>query len=188
MKAHDGLFDNVWMNELSYQLAFQQSWFMKNIANGHTYPYQHTGTHRLLGVRYFTKKPKDNNVYRDKNVIEDLYDKLIGAFDYYTQRLGYPKMELLEIGLNLQFQGQDGTDHCDGVEGQSAFVLMLSNEPMGEDTGGEFYHKPSDTLVPFKSGRLIEFNAEDWHHGKAFNVPQVARFSIKWLGQPLQIT
>ena len=33
MKAHDGLFDNVWLNELSYQLAFQQSWFMKNIAN-----------------------------------------------------------------------------------------------------------------------------------------------------------
>ena len=188
MKVHDGLFDNVWMNELSHQLANNQAWYMRNIANSFTYPYGLTGTHRLLGIRYFTKESQSNMVIRDPNVNEQIYEKVIGAFDYFTPKLGYPKMELLEIGLNLQFKEQDGTDHCDGVAGQTAFILMLSNEPMGEDKGGEFYHKPTDSLVPFKIGRLIEFSAEDWHHGKAFTVPQVARFSIKWLGQPLQIT
>ena len=186
MKAHDGLFDYVWMNELSHQLENQQAWYMRNIANAYTYPYLQKGTHRLLGVKYFLKQSQSNNIHYEKLTLPDVSEKLIGAFDYFTKRLGYPKMELLEIGLNLQFMGQDGTDHCDGVKGQTAFVLMLSNEPMGEVTGGEFYHKPSDTLIPFKIGRLVEFNAEDYHHGKAFNVPQIARFSIKWLGQPLQ--
>ena len=50
MKAHDGLFDYVWMNELSHQLENQQAWYMRNIANAYTYPYLQKGTHRLLGT------------------------------------------------------------------------------------------------------------------------------------------
>ena len=101
MKAHDGLFDYLLMNELSHQLANQQAWYMRNIANAYTYPYLQKGTHRLLGVKYFLKQSQSNNIHYEKLTLRDVSEKLIGAFDYFTKRLGYPKMELLEIGLNL---------------------------------------------------------------------------------------
>ena len=92
-------------------------------------------------------------------------------------------MRLMEIFVNLQFKGMDGTLHKDGfVKSKTAFILMLANEHVSGDIGGEFFHQPTNTKIPYGYGKLIELDAEDLHMGLAFNKPNVARISIKYVG------
>jgi hypothetical protein len=93
------------------------------------------------------------------------------------------KMKLMEISTNLQFKHMDGTLHNDGTKEQSVFILMLSNNNIVEDIGGEFFHQPTNTSVSFEHGKLIEQNGVDLHRGFAFNKPFIPRMSVKFVGE-----
>ena len=92
-------------------------------------------------------------------------------------------MMLNQISANLQFCNMDGSYHIDGEGDDCVFILMLANEHVDEDIGGDFFHKTTETNVPFKYGRLIEQNGLDVHKASAFNKPNIARMSIKWVGK-----
>ena len=77
----------------------------------------------------------------------------------------------------------DGTPHIDGGPDDYAYILLMCNEKLPKNIGGEFIHLPSKTKVPFESGRLIEIAANDLHRADAFDKPYFARMSIKWVGQ-----
>jgi hypothetical protein len=180
MKVHEDVFDKEWVDQISVGL-FHEPWYAKGVANRKTWPFGNKGSHLFFHNTYFNRINDDNITY-DKNF--KLTDYLIKAF-YHLKKISNKQLRLMEIGSNLQFYGMDGTIHKDGSDKETIFILMLSNETINEDIGGEFYHEPSDTKVPFKHGRLIEFNAADSHKGMAFNKPYIARYSIKWRGLQL---
>ena len=93
--------------------------------------------------------------------------------------------ELIEIHCNLQFKGMNGTIHQDGGDNETAYIMMLTDDEVEKDSGGEFYHEPTGEYVDFKQGRLIEMTASDPHKGLAFNVDNACRYSIKWVGRNL---
>ena len=177
LEVHDGLFDKRYIDELSHRLV-NGTWYANNVANRSSWPYGELGTHRLLGHSIFNRL--DNNRIRYSND-EFMVNSLTNAFEYVCNRLN-KKLLLDQIDCNLQFKDMDGTAHKDGNENQTVFILMLSNEHIIEDIGGEFIHIPSNSTIKFKQGRLIEFTANELHLGKAFNVPNICRFSIKFMG------
>ena len=74
--------------------------------------------------------------------------------------------------------------HKDGIEENlSVFILMISNELITENIGGEFYHQPTNTSVPYEYGKVIEQSGTDLHRGFAFKKPYTARMSIKYVGK-----
>ena len=179
IKIHDNVFDQKWIIELSSQLL-KEGWTANNVANRNTFPYQESGTHRLLGKTFFLRQSHDNIIYDHTNM--NLCQNLINAFDHIT-RISDMNMQLMEITGNLQFKDMDGSFHRDGFENQRAFILMLNNEQLPKNIGGAFIHKPTNKKVPFEAGRLIEIAANDLHRADAFNKPYFARMSIKWVGQ-----
>ena len=177
IKAHDGLFDVRYLNELSYQLSISP-WYTGNIANRMTYPYGEKGTHRLLGQTIFKKRGLNNILTKgEPHLINNLQNCFINFIEKFKQ-----ERELVEIHLNLQFMGMDGTIHHDGNENQTAYILMLTDDVIENECGGNFYHQPTKQYIPFKQGRLIEMTASDPHKGLAFIEPNMCRYSIKWVG------
>lgn len=178
LKIHENIFDKRWIDELSHSL-FEQPWFSNNIADRKTWPYGNKGASLFLGNDYF-RRINDNEIIYNQNI--NFSKNLIAAFFAISNKL-QRKMKLMEITANLQFKEMDGALHKDGLEKDSVFILMLCNDYTEEDIGGEFYHEPTNTLVPFKSGRLIEQNGDDLHKGLAFKKPNIARMSIKFVGE-----
>ena len=175
MKIHDSLFDIKWINELASGLL-NCSWQANNTANRTTWPYGLSGTHRLLGHRFFFRENQDQINYSSWN--RELANTLINAFQ---QQINKNKLTLIDISANLQFKGMDGTWHTDGDHRDTSFVLMLYY-PEDKVTGGELLLKPN-TTVKFKQGRLIEFPANQSHRANAFNQSFIPRMSIKWVGR-----
>ena len=179
MKIHKDIFDKKWLDELSYSLM-DEPWFASNIANRKTWPYGLKGTHLLLGQNYFKRIDIDHINY-GKNL--SITNNLIASFSAIENRLNQ-KMELQEIATNLQFHGMDGTLHKDSHhEDDYTFILTISNELITEDMGGEFHHQPTETLVPFKFGNVIEIKGLDFHRGLAFKKPYIPRISVKYVGR-----
>lgn len=179
IKIHDNIFDQKWIVEISSQLL-KEGWTANNVANRNTFPYQESGTHRLLGKTFFLRQSHDNIIYDHTNM--NLCQNLINAFDH-IRRISDRNMQLMEITGNLQFKDMDGSFHRDGFENQKAFILMLNNEQLPKNIGGAFIHKPTNKKISFQAGRLIEIAANDLHRADAFNKPYFARMSIKWVGQ-----
>ena len=180
LKIHQNIFDKKWLDDLAYDLI-KQPWFASNIANRKTWPYGDKGTHLLFGTTYFIRQNDNIINYAYNNL--DLSHALINSFSAIQQRVRR-KMKLKEILANLQFQGMDGPLHADGGnENDSIFILMLSNENITEDIGGEFFHQPTNTFVNFEHGKLIEQSGADLHRGFAFKKPYVPRMSIKYVGE-----
>jgi len=175
MKIHDSLFDIKWINELASGLL-NSPWQANNTANRTRWPYGMSGTHRLLGHRFFFRENQDQINYSSWN--RELANTLINAFQ---QQINKNKLTLIDISANLQFKGMDGTWHTDGDHRDTSFVLMLYY-PEDKVTGGELLLKPN-TTVKFKQGRLIEFPANQSHRANAFNQPFIPRMSIKWVGR-----
>jgi hypothetical protein len=178
IKIHDNIFDRKWLDEVTDRLI-EAPWYANNTANNDTWPYGRQGTHRILGDCFFDRQSENHIRYNQTDL--EFGNALINSFDHIQHKVGR-KMRLIEIFTNLQFAGMDGTIHVDGSSNQSAFILMLSNEHHPENIGGGFYHKPTDTTVDYKYGRLIEITASDAHKGLAFTKPYVARMSVKYLG------
>ena len=115
----------------------------------------------------------------------DLAKTLVDQWGYIKQRLNAQHLRLKECTGNLQFYKQDGQNHVDGDKGEVACILMLADEYIDGDIGGEFYNETQKVTVPFKQGRLMVFDAADLHRGTSFNKENMARLSIKWVGTPL---
>ena len=140
IRIHDNVFDQKWIIELSSQLL-KEGWTANNVANRNTFPYQESGTHRLLGKTFFLRQSHDNIIYDHTNM--NLCQNLINAFDH-IRRISDMNMQLMEITGNLQFKDMDGSFHRDGFENQRAFILMLNNEQLPKNIGGAFIHKPTN--------------------------------------------
>ncbi len=173
---YDDLFDKKYLDDLSYALM-KSSWTADNIANRNTWPYGERGTHLFLGNCFF-RKINDNNIIYNTN--KQLSDELINLF-YYINKKFKKNLELKWISANLQFMGMDGTDHTDGDENTVSYILMLSNEIISEDIGGEFV--VLNEKIKYKYGRLIEISANLLHKGLAFNKPNIARMTIRLTGK-----
>mgnify|MGYP001308811017 FL=1 len=174
----DGIFDELWVKELAHRVH-ALPWYASNVANRVGWPYYKTGSHTIFGNLFF-KKHSLNDIYYDK-IDHQLNLDLINTFNHICkdQKLN---LDLVTIDGNLQFMGMDGTAHTDGPPNHTVFILMLCAFDVPKNIGGEFVHCPSKKVIPFKSGRLITMNAADLHYAKAFNKPNIARFSIKWVG------
>ena len=178
LKIHEDVFDKKWIDDISFTLM-GEPWFAGNVANRKTWPYGKKGTHLLLGNNHFLRMG-DNKIQYSQNI--GLADTLVASFEAIEKKVKR-KMKLMEISTNLQFKDMDGTLHTDGSANQSVFILMLANEYISEDMGGEFFHQPTNQYIKFGHGKLIEQNGEDLHLGLAFNKPYVARMSIKYVGE-----
>jgi|TARA_R100001126_G_C4877628_1_gene177067 hypothetical protein len=170
IKIHDGVFDKKWVDDLAFHLSTNVSYIADNIAGRKSWPYGHTGTHRLMG-RFFYKYNdwKDVTIYQ-----KECFTDLAKAIEYLN-----PNLELREIYANIQFMGMNGSFHVDGDKDYKVYILMLTTED--NTTGGEFFVKDGDT-VPFKHGRVLEFSGDVVHKAHAFNEPNSPRFSIKFGG------
>ena len=177
LKIYDNVFDKFWLDQISDTLI-NQRWKCNNVANRETWPYGNKGSHMIMGNVYF-KRINNNEIYYDENL--ELTKTFINAFDAIQNKS--QKMILNQISANLQFCNMDGSYHIDGEGDDCVFILMLANEHVDEDIGGDFFHKTTETNVPFKYGRLIEQNGLDVHKASAFNKPNIARMSIKWVGK-----
>jgi len=180
IRVHDGLFDYRYLSELSYQLSISP-WYPGNVANRMTYPYGDRGTHRLLGNTIFYREGLNHIITKgDPHLVRNLQNCFTNFLEKFEQ-----ERELIEIHLNLQFKGMNGTIHQDGGDNETAYIMMLTDDEVEKDSGGEFYHQPTNEYVEFKQGRLIEMTASDPHKGLAFNVENACRYSIKWVGRSL---
>ena len=169
IKIHDNVFDKKWVDDLSFHLSTNVSWYPDNIAGRESWPYGEIGQHRLLGRVFY--KQDDIVLYQREKVLE-----FKDAFQHLA-----PNIDLKEIAANLQFQGMNGNYHYDGDDNYKVFILMLTNVNTDDVTGGEFFVKDGDT-VPFRQGRIIEFYGNVLHKAHTFNEPHSPRFSIKFGG------
>ena len=183
MKIFDDVFDKKFLDDLSYRLM-NSAWFANNTANSKTWPYGNKGTHLLLGELYYLRVNDD--VIKMSKTAEDLSHSLKDSF-YHLQKISNTKLKLIEIFANLQFKDMNGTNHIDGKNDETVFILMLSNEIIDEDIGGEFIHEDTKKIVKYKYGRVIQFNANEIHRAMAFNKPNIARLSIKWVGKKFDV-
>ena len=168
IKYYDDIFDKYWVDEAAWKLI-NGPWHATNVANRSTWPYKAQGSHRLLGASFF---PGPNRYH------PELTEMFMRSFEPIMAKVKR-KMKLKEIATNLQFKGMDGTDHQDGYENESSFILMLSNEIIS-CKGGEFIS--GKDKVKFKHGRVIEIKASQMHRALAFKKAHVPRMSVKYIG------
>ena len=114
------------------------------------------------------------------NFIPDSFKSLVLLS---TTNFSNLKLKLIEISSNLQFKDMNGSTHTDGNSKQVAFILMLCEQDLPKNIGGEFIYKPDNKKVSFKHGRIIQFPADSLHAGMSFNKPNYPRISIKYVGE-----
>ena len=179
LKIYDNKFDKFWLSELNHVLLNKEGWKANNVANRTTWPHKTLGTHRLLGMIHFRRG--------DENFIQYGVNKSLSKtlIDSFTHILNFSnlKLKLIEISSNLQFKDMNGSTHTDGNSKQVAFILMLCEQDLPKNIGGEFIYKPDNKKVSFKHGRIIQFPADSLHAGMSFNKPNYPRISIKYVGE-----
>ena len=184
MKVFDDIFDKRFLDEFTNKLRYT-NWYPTNISNRTTWPYGEKGTHSLLGDVLFRRKSFDKIEYgKDK----DLSFQTIDMF-YAIRKAVQRKMILQQIATNLQFMGMDGTNHSDVIDPnveEYSYVLMLSDEYVSSEEGGEFVNDTVGETVPYRYGRTIEFKTSDKHRGLAFKTPHKARYSVKFVGKVIE--
>ena len=177
----DDIFDKRFIDEL-YQLLINGTWKATNSANNYTWPYGEKGTHVLLGETIFIPlnkyQQRSSKTLEEQKIFLDTFDHLCKVFN--------DKLRLDEISTNLQFCGMDGSVHVDGLKNQIVYILMLSNNDLPNDIGGEFINTSTNSKFNFKHGRVIKLNAADKHQGLAFNKPNIPRISVKFMGSTLE--
>ena len=61
-----------------------------------------------------------------------------------------------------------------------------TDEIIDDNQGGEFINHTLEETVPFRYGRVIEFETHQLHRGMAFKIPNVARYSLKFVGKEIE--
>ena len=181
MKIYDNIFDKRFLDEYTYRLRYI-GWDSSNIANRITWPYGERGTHRLMGHSLFRRENEDMIHYSDN---KDLSFQSIEMF-YAIRGFVNKNLFLQHIVANLQFMGMDGTNHTDviteNVE-EYSYILMLSDDFVDANEGGEFVNATLSETVPYKYGRVVEIKTSDVHRGLAFTTPYKPRYSVKFVGK-----
>ena len=187
IQVYDNIFDKIFLLEEARWLLERCNWRVDNVAHRYTKPYGIEGEHRLMGTTIYNNFRGSaerywEHIYKKdrKNGCTEL-EQFVGMYKT-IQSVSKNKCMLQAIEGNLQFQGMPGSFHKDGNENQIAFIMMIAYHDIQENMGGEFFHEPSGERIPFKQGRIIEFGANDTHRADPFNVPNIPRFSIKWIG------
>ena len=184
MRVFDNIFDKKFLDELSNTLRYT-TWSLNNSANRTTWPYGERGTHRLLGNTLFNRKTIDIIEYNYDDL--QLSHKAIEMF-YAIQAHTKRSLYLEQIATNCQFIGMDATNHTDKIDTNAkeySFILMLCDDIIDDNQGGEFINETLGETVPFRYGRLIEFETHEVHRGMAFKIPNVARYSLKFVGKEI---
>ena len=174
MKVSDDYFDSKFLMDMASYLAHAHMWSADNTANRYSYPYGFKGTHLLLGHKIFDK---EENYYTENRKVFNLGMQIFKGIEEMKES----KFDLLQLSANLQFKGMNGTLHTDGTSEQTAFILMFTNEFIGDNVGGKFINDTVKEEVDFKNGRLIEITASDLHRADSLDLEKVLRFSIKVL-------
>ena len=184
MRVFDNIFDKRFLDDFSHKLRLT-TWKVNNTANRTTWPYGDTGTHRLLGNKLFSRKTIDIIEYNDDLQLSHSAIEMFYAIQRHCKR----RLYLEEIATNCQFMGMDGTNHVDVIDSKAkeySFILMLCDEIIDDDQGGEFINETLGETVPFRYGRVIEFETHEVHRGLAFKIPNVARYSLKFVGKEIE--
>ena len=180
MKYYDDILDKRFADEL-YSDLLKCPWYAQNIANRHTFPYGEKGTHLLLGITILNLT---YTVFR-KDVEDRIVEKFLSLFEHLCKRFN-KRLQLKAIDANLQFKGLDGSFHVDGADNEEVFILLLCNEILDKESGGQFINETHNSSVDFRHGRIIEFKASDSHKGLAFNTPYLPRISVKFCAQKIK--
>ena len=62
----------------------------------------------------------------------------------------------------------------------------IVDEIIDYNQGGEYINQTLEETVPFRYGRVIEFETHQLHRGMAFKIPNVARYSLKFVGKEIE--
>ena len=184
MRVFDNVFDKRFLDEFSHKLRYT-TWKVSNTANRTTWPYGEKGTHRLLGDMLFNRKSIDIIEYNDDLELSYSAIEMFYAIQAHSKR----RLYLEQIATNCQFMGMDGTNHTDVIDSKAkeySFILMLCDEIIDDNQGGEFINQTLEETVPFRYGRVIEFETHQLHRGMAFKIPNVARYSLKFVGKEIE--
>lgn len=176
IKIYDDLFDKYWLDTLSHTLIQQHSWHIKNVANRLSYPYNLSGSHRLMGMRIYAEDDNFNHVNKE------LLNGCINCFNHINNRFKL-NQHLDRVDVNLQFKGMNGSWHTDGTKEQNSFILMLCNDIIDnyDKIGGEFIYRPTNKTIKFRYGRLIQLTASEEHKAMSFNKDHIPRITLRFL-------
>ena len=97
--------------------------YTTNVANPTSFPHGREGSHRLMGVDIFAREGL-NRV----TLLHDQAEKFFNAFEILEEEVFKVPIYLRRIDVNLQYQGQDGTSHCDGTNHDEYTVMVMNNK------------------------------------------------------------
>jgi hypothetical protein len=160
----DDLFDMQFLADLE-DTILETPVYSTNVANPASFPHGRTGSHRLFGADIFVR--------HGLNRVETLHkeaNKFFDAFAIIEQEVFNCPIFLRRIDLNLQYYGQDGSAHTDGVEDNDWTIMIMSNTKWKPEWGGQFQLLEGDKVVEqhdYVPGRLVIFPGNVLHRGLA---------------------
>ena len=183
-KILDDQFDKLYLHQIAGHIG-EIPLSYNNIANRTTWPYEFEGTHKLLGCKLFQRGNGINRITTCHEKVEPFFnilerlEEVLSAYFMCNQ-----------IGLNVQYQGFDGTTHTDSADPNDITLLMMTNPEWDSSWGGQFQltDKDGEHVVEeheYVPGRIIILPSKHPHRGLAPTVPHVYRTSIVWRVTPL---
>ena len=150
--------------------------YTTNVANPTSFPHGREGSHRLMGVDIFAREGL-NRV----TLLHDQAEKFFNAFEILEEEVFKVPIYLRRIDVNLQYQGQNGTSHCDGTNHDEYTVMVMNNTKWKPEWGGQFQMLDEDGKLleehDYIPGRVVIFPGWISHRGLAPLVPYVYRFT-----------
>lgn len=194
----DDLIEPIRLIELDRFTYSNINWTFDNVANRHLFDYYpHNpgkGTHRFWGATLYSDISNDLKP-PIAELDENMWDFTRWLLGFVQSKFNNCHIKLVEIQLNGQSMGMDGTTHVDTLTDTNPdldYTLMyFPNSEWGKDWGGEFQFmdkidkNEEDKPQVLKSldyipGRLILFKASIPHRGLAPLKPYILRKSIVW--------
>ena len=125
IKIHDGVFDKKWVDDLAFHLSTNVSYIADNIAGRKSWPYGHTGTHRLMG-RFFYKYNdwKDVTIYQ-----KECFTDLAKAIEYLNPNLDeFPMSSGSAVWTTSLANTINGFDVDNGEIGTPQTTVLTKND------------------------------------------------------------
>jgi hypothetical protein len=191
MEVFDDKIDRSFLDMLSHKLS-KTLWDTNNIANRSSWPEGLYGTHRLLGNTIYDAEvfAASNDIAKnpDNRELETsiYYDIQALSDNHLGEVLGVGTRSLSQVHLNLQFKGMEGSLHIDGPPEALVCLIMLTDGVVEKDSGGGFFHAPTETTVPYRYGRIVSFSADELHKGNSFIDTELPRYTIKLVYKEIQ--
>ena len=171
---------SVWDDLIDDEFIFKKDkesnsyhWQYTNIANRNSYPNNEKGSQLFWSVNLFDGTKKLKSEY--KNLLQFCNDNIIKQ-----------NFELVEVMINGQLIGQNGTCHIDKSNNKKEKTLMIFlNYKWEKEWGGQFQileNMSNDSKVvyeiDYKPGRIVLFDGDLPHRGLAPKVPNILRKSL----------